>query len=321
MGRIENNQAAVSYSYTDNNQSVVNKSSETYPVSAYVRTVGDLSIEKYSSPQYLEPGDKITYTIIITNNTVDPVTGIVVNDELEAPAKVTYNQDVVVKIDGVVLTPTTDYTVSYTEPDLTITFLATTAATLASESKASITFTVNSVSTIAAGTVITNNSTAVLNGTDYTASASSTVSYGRIDMTKELVSSTGTILTEVKCDETAYYRLTFTNTGDKPAEISYDGTAVPPAYGFTDTFAASFLFDLQAGETAAEDCIHIGDEDDPLSTANSSLQELQTAGSLTFDVSETSPCHIKIGEYIIPAAAGGTPTTKYMFIKGKFTCA
>lgn len=319
MAKILSNQATLQYTYTDNNQNVIAKETETCPITTYVRTVGEITLENFSLPQFLEPGNKVTYTILVTNNSINPLSQITITDQIPA-TQATFNNDTVVTVNNVNLTKDTDYTATYTNNNLVITFLNTTQATIPSEKNAKITFTANALNTLAPNTSIPNTATIVKDGETYTSTATSTVSFGRVDMEKQVVDSTGTELSEIVCGETFYYKITLTNPGDKVATIDYDGTAQPITYGFIDEFPESFAFDVAEGEEIDDTCIKLGTDNDPLSATNQSIKALKTGGSIQYEVVETPRCKLSIGDYDVSAIVGDTPTNVYLFIKGKFSC-
>lgn len=63
---------------------VINDGQATGTINNDDAPVADLSISMSSSPSNPEPGDNVTYTIVVTNNGPQPATGVVVTDDLPA---------------------------------------------------------------------------------------------------------------------------------------------------------------------------------------------------------------------------------------------
>lgn len=207
------NQAAAAYSFTLSNGRVINRSSLSNTVTVNV-ALPNVTLAKSVSRTVAVTGDTMTFTSVLTNNGIAPVSNIVLRDPLPSNAAF---------VPGSVLVQNVSLPAASPEAGLSLGSLAP---------GASVTVTFEVIITMAIPSEITNQSTASFtSGTFSATSASNTtvtpVTQPQIAAVKSASTSNATL------GNTIIYTLIVSNTGNLPAAVTVTDT-IPTGTTFTE---------------------------------------------------------------------------------------
>lgn len=306
MSKFLKNIANLNYDYkTEVGGEDIPKSAQSDQISTFSTKNYPLSIDKYSTPEFLDKGERLTYTIVITNYDVSSASNAQILDTLQTG--LSYGNDAKLYIDGTLIDST-----KLTENHVGNALDFTITEAIPTEGIAVITFTAINNS-ISAGTTISNTATlkhALLPTAGITSdTVSSKYSFAEVNVIKDLVNSTNTHLDVIKCGSEFYYKITLQNIGDLAASIKGYDDVEGTIDGFTDTLPSGFNFITTADYT---NDIIIGSVNDPLdTTTNKKLSALTTMHS-SYDNGTRA---LTLGNFSVDANS-----TKYIFIKGQVPC-